>query len=189
MSMLACPKNKVTFPCPQPGQSFSLNTQDKWLYDHVAAEVTNISGTSVDMFQFDPGTSTWDPVYGEPLQRQYAGPLTFKATVEWPEGTPEALEEGSDIIWPGGLWIPRATIEQANARAPRRGDIVRFWSIPFFESFGVDNVPNVPNSGYFFILIKVNDDGHVFDAADFSAFRCDLKRTTKFSPERLIFNE
>jgi hypothetical protein len=44
-----------------------------------------------------------------------------------------------------------------------------------------------PNAGYYFNVINVVDDAHMFDNPDFTMFRLDLRRYTEFNPERRIF--
>lgn len=185
---MSCSPGKVKLSCPQPGKTFTIGSEDKWLFENVSSEQVNISGTDVELFLLDIPSSKWDPVYGEPDAREYTGPHKIKAHVEWPEAAPDATEGGIETVWPGGIYIPRQSLEAINVRAPREGDVVKFWSIPFFESFGVRHMPNVPDRGYYFTMIKVVDDGHVNDQADFVAFRADLKRITRFTPERLLTN-
>lgn len=165
---------------------FRLDEQELFLFDVWAQEPTEGSGTECELFTLNLAKSKVDALYSEPTERAYDGPYLIMSHVEWPEGTPSADEEGFTTVWPSGCWIPRILIEQVGARPPQEGDILRFWKLPYFDKSSVNELPNNPNAGYFFEVIKVNDDGHLFDSSAFVAFRCDLKRRSKFAAERLL---
>lgn len=170
-----------------PGeQGFRLDWKDSFVFDVFAKETVTIGGTQCEIFQLNKQTSTVDPLYSEPSVRVFDGPYQIFAQVDWPEPSPEALEEGMHEVWPSGAWIPRKIIEEAKARAPTEGDVIHFWSLPFYDAFSVRNLPNVPEAGYYFEIMKVADEGHVNDSAAFVAFKCDIKRRSEFTAERLI---
>lgn len=184
---------EVPRPVPQPSDplvtdpKFRLDDVELFMFDHYAKEKVDIEGTECELFTLSVKKSTIDPLYDEPAKRVFDGPYRMTAFVEWPEGTPEAGEEGMTEVWPSGCWIPRKTLEETGARPPREGDVFHFWKLPFFDKDSVRGIP-VPVSGYYFDVIQVNDDGHLFDQKSFVGFRCNLKRRSTFTAERLLTN-
>ena len=166
-----------------PPAAFRLTSSEQFLFDLYAQEPIAIGGTEVDLFQRSNKKSKIDPYYNEPIQVVFDGPYRLFAHVEWPEQTPEAGEEGLRYLWPGGIWIPRKTIEQVGALPVHEGDIVHFWEIPFYDEHEATQGIKTKKGGFFFDIIKVNDDGHIHDNAAFVAFRCDLKRRSSAPPE------
>lgn len=180
-------------PVPQPSDNrlgrvpeFRLDPTELAMFDHIAQEPINAVGTDCELFTRNNSKSTIDPLYSEPSRVVFDGPYLLRAHIEWPEFTPEVSEEGMRAVWPSGAWIPRKTIEEVNARSPREGDILRFWNLPYFDERASNN-QNLPFAGYFFDIIKVNDDGHIHDTRAFVAFRCDLKRKSSFGAEEQFF--
>jgi hypothetical protein len=162
-----------------------LDSSELFLFDIVAQEPINISGTECLLYTRNNAKSKVDPLYSEPAAVVFDGPYKIIVNIEWPESTPEAGEEGLVTRWPSGAWIPRKSVEEVKARAPREGDVLHFWQLPYFDQMA-SQFDNTPNAGYFFDIIKVNDDGHVFDSPAFVAFRCNLKRRSSFGPEQNI---
>lgn len=163
--------------------AFRLDASEQFLFDLYAQEPIAIAGTEVDLFQRSAKKSKVDPYYHEPIETGFEGPFRFFAQVEWPESTPEASDEGLRYLWPSGIWIPRKTIEQIGAAPLTEGDIVHFWEIPFYDETEATQGIKTKGGGFFFDVIKVNDDGHIHDNAAFVAFRCDLKRRSNAPPE------
>jgi hypothetical protein len=166
---------------------FRMDDSELAMFDHYTKESIDAAGTDCELFTLSLTKSKIDPLYSEPSKRVFDGPFLMTVFVEWPEGTPEAGEEGMSEVWPSGCWIPRKTLEEVACRSPREGDVIRFWKIPYFDKDSVRAI-EVPVSGYFFDVIQVNDDGHLFDQKSFVAFRCNLKRRTTFTSERLLTN-
>lgn len=162
--------------------SFRLDASERFLYDLVAQEIIGACGTECDVYQRSRTKSKVDPLYGEPISNFFDGPYTLLGHIEWPEGVPEVSEEGERLLWPSGLWVPRKSLEDIGAKAMNEGDIVRFWKLPYFDNEATNGVPS-PTGGFFFDVIKVNDDGHLHDSAAFVGFRCDLKRRSNSPPE------
>jgi hypothetical protein len=160
-----------------------MDSTEIFLFDVAAQEPINIAGTSCLLYTRNLAKSQIDPLYSEPAGTVFDGPYQMIVNIEWPEATPDATEEGLVTRWPSGAWIPRKTVEQVGARAPREGDVLHFWQLPYFDQLA-SQYNNTPNAGYFFDIIKVNDDGHLFDNAAFVGFRCDLKRRSSFGPEQ-----
>ena len=173
---------------PRLGETprFRLDASELQMHDHIAQEPVNAEGTDCELFCRNLQKSKIDPLYSEPAETVFDGPYLLIAQVEWPEFTPEVGEEGFRGVWPSGCWIPRKTVEEVNARPPREGDILRFWKLPYFDERASNN-QHLTFAGYFFDIIKVNDDGHIHDTAAFVGFRCDLKRKSSFGPEEQFF--
>ena len=118
------------------------------------------------------------------------GSFLLKAFVSYPESTPEAKEEGLHSTWDAEIWIPTSQLTNNGAPTPSEGDIIQFWdeSIEYFKDFSVLD-QEIPVSCYLFDVIKVDDDGHLFDQAFFVGFKCGLKRKTEFTAERRLTND
>jgi len=177
---------------PQPSDPtdgkplFRLDASEAFMFDLYAQEPIQIAGTDCTLFQRSRTKSTIDPYYREPVSLVFDGPFALRAHVEWPEENPEASEEGLRHVWPSAIWVPRKTIEDVRANQPTEGDIVHFWRLPFFDKNAVQQL-QTKTGGFFFDVIKVNDDGHIHDTAHFVGFRCSLKRRSNAPPE-LNFN-
>lgn len=175
---------RVAQPSDDPAGDgeWALDSSELEMFDHFAQEPMSTAGTRVEVWQRSLKKTKVDALYGEPVETGFDGPFVVKAHVEWPESTPEVGEEGMNIHWPSGVWIPRKTLEDVGAGPMNEGDIVRFWNLPYFENEATRNVKS-KTPGLFFDVIKVNDDGHIHDQAEFVAFRCDLKRRLSAPPE------
>lgn len=164
---------------------FSIGDGERKLFDSVAQELNQIVGTDLDYFVQDVNESTRDPLYDEPIERVFKGPYRVKAYVEQPSTTPEVREEGYRTIFDGSVWIARADFDALGLSAPSEGDVLRFWNTPFFNSQAVDG-EDVPNRGYFFDVVDVDEDGHLNDTASFVGFKLVVRRRTEFTPERRL---
>jgi len=165
-----------------------LGDSELELFDLWARESTAISGTKIKYYSQDQSNSTYDPVYGEPISMSYRGPFELDAFVAYPTSTAETREEGAAIEWRCDMWVARAEWEDRSVPVPIEGDIVEFWDIPFFDKFSMGK--GDPNfGGYFFDVIQVSDDGHLFDGAAFVGFTFQLKRYTAMTPERKLFQQ
>lgn len=164
---------------------FRLDASELYMWDNFAQEPIEAAGTQGELFQRDLKSTISDPLYSEPIVNAFVGPYLVMVQVEWPEFSPEAGEEGLRALWPSGVWIPRRSLEESKARPPLEGDIIRFWNLPYFNKRAALQ-SSTPGAGFFFDLIKVNDDGHVVDNAAFVGFRCDLKRRSNFTPEQQL---
>ena len=172
---------------PYPFPKLGLPDCEHDLFDSIAQEHVNIAGTDIDYFSHAVGKSTRDPLYDEPIKRVFEGPFRIKAYVAWPDTTPEVRMEGWRTVVNAEAWISRKEIEDGHCPTPSETDVLRIWNIPFYTDWSVDG-DAVPNAGYFFDVLNVNDDGHLFDSAQFVGFRLTLKRRTEFTPERRITN-
>jgi len=159
------------------------------LFDSIAQEHVNILGTDIDFWTHEVSKGTRDPLYDEPIGRVYVGPFRVKGYVSWPDSVPEARQEGGRTSFGAEVWIARKSIEDIRAPQPNESDVLRIWNTPFFNEWAVDNAPSgQPNTGYFFDIIDVDDDGHLFDSPTFVGFKLSIKRRTEFTPERRITN-
>jgi len=175
---------------PEPNNSGLNTTQtakdELPLLDSVAMETAS-QGTPIEYYSLSIEGSTIDPLYIEPINRAFTL-FNLMGVVEWPDSTPEMLEGGARTRFQNTITIPRRAFELAGAPAPSEGDAVRFWMTPFFDDFSVDGA-NVPNAGFYFDVIDVDDDGHPYDGPEFIWFKLSCKRTTDFTPERRILDE
>jgi hypothetical protein len=176
-------------PLKPLAQEWKLTDSEHLLFDGYAQEHVRISGTTVDYYHLDVKKSEKDPLYNEPVARKYEGPYRLNAFLSYPDEESEAGEEGLKTSWTSMLWIPRVEIENAHAPEPFIGDIIRVWKTPYYERSSV-NAQNeqeeIPGSGFYFDVIKVHDDGHMFDNPWFVGFMLDLKRRTEDTPERRL---
>jgi len=156
--------------------------QELRLFDAWAEEHVRIGGTRIAVYSIDPAGSTMSAVHDEVTDRRYRGPFPMWGWAEYPEGQPVVTDPGVTIRWPVKFWVPRASIEKARAPAPMEGDIIRFWDKPFFTANGDSDLPT--EGGYFFLITKVNEDGHPYDDPGFVGFSFEGTRDTAFSPER-----
>lgn len=168
--------------------TFELDTAEQGLFDCFATEHVTISGTEIELFHLDIDTSVRDPLYDEAVERIFQGSYVMKVFLEYPEPDTEATEYGLRKRWDAEVWIPRAEIERVSAPVPTEGDIIRVWNNPYFKKYSVID-QDIPNSGFFFNIIKTQQDGHLFDRSGFVGFKCMLKRNTDFTPERRLDND
>jgi hypothetical protein len=159
---------------------------EKFLFDLIGSEHAKFSGTTIEFYNMDRERTQVDPLYGEAVEKVWVGPYKLIGHIEWPDPRPENREEGYRTTHIASAWIARTEFEQAHLEWPSRGDIVRVWSIPFFDAAAVDD-ESTPNAGYYFNIVNVQDDGHMFTNADFAGFKLELRRYSEFVPERRIF--
>jgi len=182
---------RLDFGCVvKPAGAFSLENDRSDLDALWAQESTEAEGTPLLYWSQNLGGADLDPLYGEPIERDWHGPFELTGLLTWPEQTYEVREEGNRVYWTGQIWIARLSVEEAEMpEAPKEGDVVRVWDLPHFNAFAQGMESGIPRAGYFYDVVGVVDDGHVNDTADFAGFRCDLKRRTEFTPERRVFNQ
>jgi hypothetical protein len=170
--------------------TFQLCDGEKSLFQCWADEHVSIAGTKVKFFHLDIEESSRDPLYDESIERVFVGSYIFKAFITYPESTPEAREEGLHATWDAEMWVPSSQIIQSGAPVPGEGDVIQFWddSVEWYKKYGVLE-QDIPGSGYLFDVIKVDEDGHLFDQAAFVGFKCSLKRRTEFTAERRMAND
>lgn len=182
---------------PYDGTTLVMPVAEHALFDSVAQEHVHIVGTEIDYFSHQVPLSVRDPLYDEPIDRAYSGPFKIKIYITWPETAFEVDEKGWRALTSAEAWIPRKEVEDKNCPAPTPTDVMRVWNTPFFNEWSVAGlakagipVPNttVPNAGYFFDILSVVDDGHLFDSPQFVGFKLEIKRRTEFTPERRVTN-
>jgi len=161
--------------------------EDLPLFDSVTMERTAASGTELD-FYFRDVFGSVKSQYGDET-KVWRGPYKLMADVKWPEKAPEATEQGGKATWEAKVWVPRANYDKLRLQAPKVGDIVRVWRMPYYQSFGQSDLTteNAPaRGGYFFTVDKVSDKGHIADTGTFVGFELTVKRDSEFTPERII---
>lgn len=189
------PKANKPFPAPshlvRPMQESeyglaNASAGEKLLFDSLAQEKVNFGGTPMEFYSLDRRLTKVDYLYGESTDKHWRGPYHFKAQFVWPDPTPEQREEGYRNTLSTQCWVSRKSFDDLKVPAPDRGDIIRVWNIPFINNQGVDS-EGTPNAGYYFNVVNVADDAHMFDNPDFSMFRFDIRRYSESVPERRIF--
>lgn len=164
---------------------FTLDDRELALFDSIAKEHTEKSGTPVLYWHYDRKRSTVDPVYDEPENRVFDGPYKVVGNVTYPDSMPEAREQGLRTQWNASLWIPRRALEEAGAPEPDVGDVVLLWSNSYFISDGVQEA-KVPGAQFMFVVTDSNSDGHLFDTPSFVGFRLEIERRSEYTPERFL---
>lgn len=170
----------------KPANGFHLDGSELGLFDSVASELNEHAGTEI--CYYSQVLVKRDPVTSEPLERAWRKFKMFASFGHPGGGTPEMREEGFRVVWDGLVWIARSEFERVGAPPPQEGDVLHAWDVPFFDQYAVLG-ENVPNAGYFFDVIDVNDDGHVNDSAAFVQFELGTRRRTELTPERRVFGE
>lgn len=185
-----CKFAKVTTACPTKCKPFSFSEQESCVFDSIAQEHTEATGTTMYFWHQNLEASIRDPLYDEPIERAWKGPYKIKGYVEYMEGQPQMQEQGMTVRWQGNLYIARATLEDAGAPAPLEGDVFKFWDDKFFKEHSVnsdeDALAGTPSPGYYFDVINSDDTGHIFDEAHFTGFKLTVMRRTEFTAERRL---
>ncbi len=89
--------------------------------------------------------------------------------------------------WNTRAWIPRKVFEDAHCPAPLEGDVLRVWRTPFFNDWSVSG-DEPQQGGYYFTVVVVNDEGHLYDQPGFVGFEFSISRNTDFTAERRLDN-
>lgn len=184
-NILSCDFAEVKMDCPTECTTFELDGSEVCFFDSVVNEQVNIIGTPIEFWHQDWENVTRDALYDEPTDRAWRGPWKLKAFVDYLPGTPEMREEGFRVTWNGTMFIPRAALESIKAPAPQEGDVIRYWSNKFFKEHASGSKGD-PGADYYFDVINVDDDQHVFDSAAFMGFKLILTRRTEFGAERRL---
>lgn len=171
-------------PGPRP-ERFTVADTRSFFHDLQAVEHVRITGQTLDFYSLDREHSTIDPVYNEPIDTAWLGPYNLSARISRPQRSVEADETGRRGKWDGKVWIPRLVVEKAGAPKPKEGDVVRFWSLPYFALDGNLNT-EVPQAGYCFDVTLVEDEAHIHDTPTFVGFALTLVRRSEFTPERKL---
>ena len=117
-----CPPKPVKPACSPP--SFTLGSEEQFLFDTIAQEIYHIAGTDIDFYSLDP-LHTRDALYDEPEERVFKGPYRFKGYAEWPSSTPEMREEGFKQTFEATFYIARKDFDDQKASYPNEGDVFR----------------------------------------------------------------
>lgn len=181
-----CKFAKLDTACKPLCDPFELDGSELCVFDTWAEEKMEAHGTPVKYYHQDIEGSERDPLYDEPVDREFRGPFLLKGFVEYPPGVPEMTENGMRVTWTGIVYFARATLEAKGLPTPLEGDILQFWDeVLFFREHGV-NGEDVPGAGYYFDVVNVDDDGHIFDSAAFTHLKMEIRRRTEFTPERRL---
>lgn len=171
---------------PQREAEFHLGDSERALFDTWAQEQTRIAGTTFEYYSISVQKSEKDPLYNETTQRVFLGPFRVPGWLEVPIATPEMQEEGIHKVFAPKAWISRKEMEDQRMNAPMYGDVLRAWTLPFYNQWSTVESEPIKGAGYYFDVVGVNTDGQLFDSASFVGFILNLKRRTEFTPERRI---
>ena len=172
---------------PLQTSKLRLGAEELGIFDSIATEVNDIVDCTADFYALNESATIRDPVYDESIQRVFDGPFKVNVWVGYPEQTPQMTPAGTVMIFNCALWVARKHIEDANAPAPKQGDVFHFWKLPVWLKEGNFD-ETVPNSGFAFNVLNSNPDGVMFDSPSFVGFRCTMRRVSDFTPERRIDN-
>lgn len=159
------------------------------LFDSIAQEQTDLTGTTVWWYSFNMVASKRDPLYDEPTARAY-NLFKLKGFVTAPDNSKMAGMEGWQASWDAELTLPRASVEAVGATSPPgEMDVIRFWDTPYYNMQEAVDGFDVPGGGFYFSVVKCDQAGLLFDTASFTAFTLQLRRVSQQTAERRIRNE
>lgn len=152
-----------------------IHTQDKRLYDSIAQEVNKLAGALCRYYVLDKVNSVRDPLYDEPEVTTYElqddDGLEIPCFVQNPPTSLSTGEEGRRTQWDTTIWIARVDWEDCTGNTdlkdrPKHGDVVNIWD-------------------EYYDVIQYDRDGVINDhRPDFVLWKLDLRRNTKFEPQR-----
>lgn len=171
---------------PHPCKPLVLDDSEKYLFDSVAEEKTEIEGTSIDYYWWDQAASIVDPLYRETVKKVHRGPYKLKAYVTWPDLTAEVNEQGEKATFDITAWIARIAFEKAGCPPPQNGDVLRLWDNPFWNSHSTND--DGASGGLYFIVTDVDPTGMVNNSTTFVGFNFTLSRSSAYTPERRLDN-
>jgi len=178
--------NRKIEPLRIGDELFRLRDSERFLFDLWASETARIWGIPLEYYFLDVAKSKRDPLYDEPTNRKYSRAYKLEAWVQMPTQNPIASEEGFRVHFDGTAWIARVDLETIKAPSdPREGDVIHFWDIPQFKEDAAAN-NRIPNAGYYFDIVNVIPDGHLFDTPSFVGYKLTIKRRSEFGAERRI---
>ena len=168
--------------------------QNTALFDCWAAESTSAAAIDVSYYILDRTLAPLiddvghQALYGEPNNvPRHRGPFTLRAVAKKPEKAPDSSNEGAYTDFRASLEIARTEFEKHGLKAPKVGDIVRFWDIHFYAIWGQPHhEEGIPGSGFYFDVINSEGDGYPFGGPMFTMFSIKIKRDTRYNPERKI---
>lgn len=163
-----------------------LGDTERFMFDLWAQEHTRISGTNFEYFPIDLAESKKDPLYNEAETRVFGGPFKIIGWIELPIGTSEMQEEGMHKTFGPKAWLARKEVEDQSMPAPKIGDVLHVWDLPFYEVQSTSEIAKSPGAGFYFEVTEVNTDGQLFDTPSFVGFTMNLRRRTEFTPERRL---
>jgi hypothetical protein len=166
-------------PPKSPVTEFKFDSTESFIFDSIAQEVGKHVGTEVEWYGQDVEGSVRDPLYGEPIDRKWKGPFIIAGKVEIPDLSPEVKAEGLKLSFETTVWIARAEFEVSGLSRPKLGDVFHVWKIPFYGQ-------QAEEQGYYFDVVDIDHDGHIYDTEHFVQFKIIGKRNTEFTAERRV---
>lgn len=160
-----------------------LDDSELELFDCINQDMAELAGVEINFYGYDTNDcqnrQKVDPLYGEPTEREIAGPFRVMAIVKYPEYEPLAEEAGFGREWDAQVTISRAILDEKNAPYPSETDIIEMWRTPYHDAWSM-------GKGMFFDVIKAKHDGHINGTATFTQFILTLKRRSQFGAERRL---
>ena len=160
-----------------------LNDCERDLFDKINRELNELAGVQINYYGYNPfdpdNCVNIDPLYGEPEDRNFAGPYRVWALVKYPEYQPLAEEVGFGRDWDAVVTISRSHLDEQGAPYPTEGDVIEMWRTPFHDAWSM-------GVGLFFDVIKASPDGYINDSPSFTQFKLGVKRRSQFGAERRI---
>jgi hypothetical protein len=160
-----------------------LDDSELELFDCINQDMIDLVGVEINYYGYDVNAvqnrQKVDPLYGEPTERNFAGPFRVMAYIQYPEYEPLAEEVGFGREWDAQVVLSRSHLDQINAPYPSEADIIEMWRTPYHDQWSL-------GKGMFFDVTKAKHDGHINDSPTFTQFRLFLKRRSQFGAERRI---
>lgn len=152
-----------------------FNKVEQPFYDHVNTEVQNLVGANADYFVLKRKQTKRDGTYDEPFVQidslwEFDEPVGIKCIIqEWSE-TKEATDRGMDSRLEARGWLSRKHADDLDVD-PKEGDVIVVWQ-------------QREGTGGAWDIIQVNEDGFIGNQPIPTQFVLDLRRRTKYVPER-----
>lgn len=183
--------------------TLTLTAGERQLLDCLTSENINLGATDLKYYPLDLGLNAAQltleqnqhhaeraALYGEPhFTPLTRGPYDIRGVVSFESKAAEAMEEGMTMDFRMSVEIARTEFERLGLTAPREGDILQLFDIPFYAQWGQPFRNPGPSGGFYFETLNVEAMGQVGSGDYFSIFKLSLKRDSRYNPERKIFGD
>jgi hypothetical protein len=191
-----CPPNCGQAECPieyfvprkplcAPTGEISFDAQEIQYFDSVAAEYGS-HGVTIEFYKQDVAAATYDPLYGEPIQRVWHGPFKLEGFVEAVSADPSVDEHGNATLFETSVYVARQEFDKAHSRYPDEGDIIRVWNLPYLNSTDFA-LGDTADAGVYLDVVDTSPSGHIFANGEFVGFKIGARRASEDPPERRLF--
>lgn len=174
---------------PVSPQSESLDLIDCWAQEQADTGTIPVQYWPLDPKRFAELSGDLPEelagAYREPHKTPYHnGPFTVQGLLKSVDRSNEGTEKGQMLMARSELHILRQEFDKIEV-IPQVGDIVKFWAdTPFFRRWA--NVYNKSREGYYFEVSGLSERGYPFSGPSFLSFRFELRRSTRYVPERKL---